>query len=205
MARTDLHTYFVTRTTTLGVVLIMATFLYACGSQPVSQSGTDKPAVDLRVDSTVQEKFDSAIVALNTGDFDLAISLLNEVIAAEKRIAAPYVNLGMAYARKGNNKQAEEYLRKAVDLDSGNPVANNELGMLYRKMGQFDNARHAYEKALASHADYLPAIKNLGILCDIYLHDTSCALKQYEQYLEYVPDDKTVSIWVADIKRRVGQ
>ena len=183
----------------------MATFLYACGSQPTSQSGTDKPTVDLRVDSSVQEKFDSAIVALNAGDFDLAISLLNEVIAAEKRIAAPYVNLGMAYARKGNNKQAEEYLRKAVDLDSGNPVANNELGMLYRKLGQFDNARQAYERALTSHADYLPAIKNLGILCDIYLHDTSCALKQYEQYLEYVPDDKTVSIWVADIKRRAGQ
>ena len=53
--------------------------------------------------------------------------------------------------------------------------------------------------------EYLPAIKNLGILCDIYLHDMDCALKQYERFLEYVPDDKTVAIWVADIKRKAGR
>ncbi|MDQ1363043.1 MAG: hypothetical protein QG652_903, partial [Pseudomonadota bacterium] len=44
-----------------------------------------------------------------------------------------------------------------------------------------------------------------GILCEIYLRDVDCALQQYERYLEYVPDDKTVTIWIADIKRRAGQ
>ena len=29
--------------------------------------------------------------------------------------------------------------------------------------------------------------------------------EQYEDYLELVPEDKEVAIWVADVKRRVGK
>lgn len=187
------------------LLLVTVVLLSACGSQPVSQSGSGMPGQVLSVDASVQDNFDDAITALNAGDYDLAIGLLNKVITSEQRSAAPYVNLGMAFARKGDTSHAEEYLNKALGIDPVHPMANNELGMLYRKLGRFDNARQAYEKALATHPDYLPAIKNLGILCDIYLRDTSCALRQYEQYLEYVPDDKTVTIWIADIKRRAGQ
>lgn len=200
----NLHFDFFARVAPVGL-LLMVFLLASCGSQPANQAGATQPVGDLRVDSSVEEKFDKAIVALNAGEYDPAINLLTEVIASEQRIAAPYVNLGMAYARKGDTKRAEEYLRKAVDIDLSHPMANNELGMLYRKLGRFDDARHAYDNALAAHPEYLPAIKNLGILCDIYLRDPNCALRQYEHFLEYVPDDKTVSIWVADIKRRAGQ
>jgi tetratricopeptide (TPR) repeat protein len=83
-------------------------------------------------------------------------------------------------------------------------VANNELGLLYRKEGKFNAARTAYENAIQKHPDYLPARKNLGVLCDLYLHDFNCALEQFEGYLELQPDDKTVTIWVADVKRRLA-
>ena len=179
--------------------------LYGCGGQVVKESGADKNVSNVVVDASVQEMFDKALIALNASEYDTAISLLKEVIASEQRLVAPYVNLGMAYQRKGDNRLAEDFLRKAVQIDLGHPVANNELGMLYRKLGRFDDARHAYNNALSQHPEYLPAIKNLGILCDIYLHDMDCALKQYERFLEYVPDDKTVAIWVADIKRKAGQ
>ena len=180
-------------------------FLYGCGDQPVKPMSGNQPVANVYVDSAVQQAFDKALLALNAADYDTAIALLKEVISIEQRFAAPYINLGMAYQRKGDNKNAEVYLRKAVDIDLGHPVANNELGMLYRKLGRFDDARHAYDNALTQHPDYLPAIKNLGILCDIYLQDVDCALKQYERFLEYVPDDKTVAIWVVDIKRRAGR
>lgn len=183
----------------------MLVLLSGCGGQPVNQPGAAEATATVQVDSAIQQKFDKALLALNAGEYDTAISMLQEVIVSEQRLAAPYVNLGMAYQRKGDNRNAEEYLRKAVAIDLGNPVANNELGMLYRKLGRFDDARHAYSNALAQHPDYLPAIKNLGILCDIYLQDVDCALKQYERFLEYVPDDKTVAIWVVDIKRRAGR
>ena len=76
---------------------------------------------------------------------------------------------------------------------------------MFRKEGKFKEAREVYTKALEKNADYLPVIRNLGILCDIYIQDLQCALDQYERYLEMEPEDKEVKIWAADLKRRVGQ
>ena len=109
----------------------------------------------------------------------------------------------MAYREKGDAKLAEENLLKALAIDQAEPVANNELGILYRKQGRFEDARKAYSNALAEHPDYLPVIKNLGILCDIYMRDPECALEQFEKYQRQVPDDKTIEIWIADLKRRM--
>ncbi len=84
-------------------------------------------------------------------------------------------------------------------------MANNELGLLYRKSGKFNAARTAYENAIKDHPEYLPARRNLGVLCDLYLHDYECALRQFVEYLDLKPDDKTVAIWVADVKQRLGK
>lgn len=202
----NIHSMRWIRLTALGAVAGLLN-LYGCASTsvPAPASQPVKQEIILRVDSLIQQQFDQALVSLKAADYSTAIDLLHKVVAKEQRFAAPYTNLGMAYARNNDTAHAEEFLRKAVEIDLGNTVANNELGMLYRKLGRFDDARHAYENALAQHPDYLPARKNLGILCDIYLRDLDCALQQYERFLEYVPDDKTVSIWIVDIKRRAGQ
>ncbi|MGB5519272.1 MAG: tetratricopeptide repeat protein, partial [Gammaproteobacteria bacterium] len=103
---------------------------------------------------------------------------------------------------KGDDKLAEKYLLKALEIDQAQPVANNELGIIYRKQGRFSDARDVYNNALAENPDYLPVIRNLGILCDLYLRDVQCALEQFEKYQQQVPDDKTIEIWIADLKTR---
>ena len=59
--------------------------------------------------------------------------------------------------------------------------------------------------ALASFPDYLPIHKNLGILCDLYLNDPECALKQFEIYSERMPADAQVKIWIAEVRTRLGR
>lgn len=153
----------------------------------------------------VEEKFNRSVVLLKEEKYDDAIALLEEVIAVEKRVAAPYVNLGMAYNLKGDEEQAEKNLMNAVNIELDHPVANNQLGLLYRKQGRFDDARKAYTNALTRYPDYLPVIKNLGILCELYIRDLPCALEQYEHYQSLKPDDKTMTNWIADLSRRVGR
>ena len=53
--------------------------------------------------------------------------------------------------------------------------------------------------------DYLPARRNLGILCDLYLNDPACALKQFEIYSEAMPGDAQVKIWIAELRMRLGR
>lgn len=188
------------------IIFILVMLMNGCATAPGGKrtiKSEEKQMVI--VDDDVRDDFEQALTLLKKEEYDQAITLLNKVVAAEKRLPAPYVNLGMAYIKKGDNKKAEEVLHQAIALDLAHPVANNELGLLYRKTGRFDDARKAYVNALAEHPDYLPVRKNLAILCDIYMRDSQCALEQYEEYLKYAPDDKMVPIWIADLKRRMGQ
>ena len=170
-----------------------------------AQSGVSKAAKlqDVDVSSDVQKTFDQALQLLQEKQYDTAITLLNSVIEQEQRLTAPYINLAMAYRHTGNEKLAEENLLKALAIDQAQPVANNELGILYRKQGRFDDAKKVYINALSEYPDYLPVIKNLGILCDIYMRDPQCALEQFEKYQQHVPEDKTVKVWIADLKTRI--
>ena len=155
------------------------------------------------VDSEVQAAFDQASELLRNEQYDEAIEVLNSVLESEKRLPAPYINLAMAYRQKGDNKLAEKNLLNALAIDKTQPVASNELGIIYRKQGKFNEARQVYINALTDYPDYLPVIKNLGILCDLYLRDLECALEQFEKYQHKVPEDKTIKIWIADLKARM--
>lgn len=186
----------------LSILSALSFLLAACAIAPDQKASTTKEE-NVVVDSDVQQLFDKAVVLLKQKDYDDAITQLNAVVAREHRLTAPYIDLGMAYRQKGNNKQAEANLMKALDIDLANPVANNELGLLYRSLGRFKDAKKAYTNALTQHPDYLPVIRNLGILCDIYLNDLDCALDQYEKYQKLKPDDKDVKNWIADLKGRM--
>ena len=188
------------------IIFLACVLLYSCAGGDVKQQDEvviAKGQVSrVTVDSSVDLDFKSAISLMQQEQYAQAIVVLKTVIEREHRLPAPYVNLAIAYSRSGDDKAAEQHLISALKLDIGHPVANNELGLLYRRAGKFTAARTAYENAIKDHPDYPPAKRNLGVLCDLYLHDFNCALEQFEDYLELKPDDKTVAIWVADVKRR---
>ena len=199
----------------LRVSLSMAAFaglllMQGCAIQPAAQQEEAveeaPPAQDeiVIVDAGVQKNFDAATELIRQEKYKEAITALDRVIAVEKRLAAPYINLAIAHNRAGDAKKAEENLVAALKIDPANPVASNEHGLLLRKQGKFEEARTAYNKALKKHPDYLPVIRNLGILCDIYLRDWDCALQQFEKIQEINPADEQVKIWIADLKRRTG-
>ena len=192
-------------------VYVMTLILFSCAGgggefkDDEVVSYEKKTTSHLDIDSDVEDDFKRAAVLMQEDKNAQAISVLKTVVEREQRLPAPYVNMAIAYNRLGDTGAAEENLINALKLDIGHPVANNELGLLYRKSGKFKAARTAYENAIKEHPEYLPAIRNLGVLCDLYMHDYACALQQFEDYLELNPDDKTVAIWVVDVKRRLGK
>jgi tetratricopeptide (TPR) repeat protein len=190
-------------------ICLLPVFLFSCAGGDIKQDadvGVYKKTFDhIEVDPDIELDFKSAIALMQQDENTQAVVILKTVIEREQRLPAPFVNIAIAYNKLGEPKAAEENLIKALKLDIGHPVANNELGLLYRKTGRFKAARTAYENAIKDNPGYLPAKQNLGVLCDLYMHDYNCALEQFEEYLEIKPDDKTVVIWVADVKRRLGK
>lgn len=149
--------------------------------------------------------FERAVVMMQAGDYASAIPLLEKVIERAPGVTAPYINLAIACRHSGKPELAEKHLQTALQLIPAHPVASNEYGLLLRKTGRFVEARAIYEKSLATFPDYSPAHKNLGILCDIYLKDLTCALEHYEIYSAAVPKDEQVKLWVADLRVRLGR
>ncbi|MGE5189205.1 MAG: tetratricopeptide repeat protein [Gemmatimonadota bacterium] len=157
------------------------------------------------MDEASRRDFDRAVAMLKDQDYGGAIDLLEEVIGRSPGVTAPYIDIAIAYQRVGRPERAEEHLRTALTLFPGHPVACNEYGLLYRRTGRFAEARAIYEKAIEGFPDYAPAHRNLGILCDLYLNDPSCALEHYEIYRKARPDDPQVALWIAAVRARLGR
>ncbi len=157
-----------------------------------------------RMDVKLRAEFDQASAMIKEARYDKAILLLEKVIAQSPEMTAPRINLAIAYRQINKPEQAERHLKKALELIPGHPVASNEYGLLLRKAGRFAEGRAIYEKALAAFPEYHPLQKNLGILCDLYLKDSACALEHYEIYSKAVPKDDQVKLWLADLHTRSG-
>jgi Tfp pilus assembly protein PilF len=187
-----------------GLILLFVILLSACSGNGVREDGDGigKGVPFYNVDASVEKDFNHAVSLMQSGDYSLAVTILKTVVTREKRLPAPFVNLAMAYNKLDEKHLAEDNFVIALKLDRTNAEANNELGLIYRKAGKFKAAKTAYENAIEANPAYLPAKKNLGILCDLYLHDFDCAYEQFSAYLKVRPNDKTMAIWVADVERR---
>lgn len=160
---------------------------------------------DARIDSDVRLDYDTAVDYLERGELQRGIDMLEAVTAAAPDLSAPRIDLGIAYHQLGDLESAEKHLRHALESNPDHPSALNELGIIYRKTGRFAAAKQSYEAALAIYPGFHFARRNLAVLCDLYLADLGCALRNYEAYMATVPSDEEASMWIADIRLRMEQ
>jgi len=160
---------------------------------------------DARIGGDVRADYEQALIYLEQGRHDEGIALLEAVGESVPGLSAPRIDLGIAYHRAGDLEAAEKSLLLALESNPDQPVAHNELGIVYRKTGRFDEARKRYEAALTIYPGFHYARRNLAILCDLYLADLNCALENYEAYMTTVPSDDEASMWISDIRYRLGQ
>lgn len=180
--------------------LMFLLLLQACGTSPSSEPSSSTAAV------FDQAAYDSALSLMQDGKYEKAVVRLEEISRTDARRAGPYINLGIAYRRLGKLDEAKQALVIATERKDGNAIAWNELGIVYRKLGEFGNAREAYTRSIREQASYGKAYLNLGILCDLYLEDLPCALRNYEKYQRVIDTpDKTVALWLVDVRNRAGK
>ncbi|MYM61748.1 tetratricopeptide repeat protein [Pseudomaricurvus sp. HS19] len=189
-------------------LLLLPCLLVACapGVQKPASSGQDDSIYfteNRSIDAAVRREFAQAVELMKVEQYTQAITILERVAKQTPNNSAPYINLAIAYSRLDKNEQAEASFQQALAINPNHPVALNEMALFYRGQGRFQEARQLYEKVVARYPEYMPARMNFGILCDLYLNDTPCAIREYEAYSEAHPEDETVKLWVATLRRKL--
>ena len=165
-----------------------------------AHAGDQPNTAEIKVSPEARADFAAAMQYIKTAEYEKAINLLGKVSAQSPHNPVPYIDLALIYEKMQNSALAEKNLNQAIKEDSWNPVANNELALLYRRAGRFTEARRVYEKILDKYPDFAIAHKNLGILCDLYMKDNACALRHYEIYSSFMPGDAAARMWITNLK-----
>jgi tetratricopeptide (TPR) repeat protein len=114
--------------------------------------------------------------------------------------AARHLNEGDRLFKERRYKEALNEFRTAVKLDPQSPLAANNVGYMYYKLGQFDDAITWYQKTITLDPRRPVAYANLGDLF-YQLDRTSDARPIYEKYLELAP----ASTYAPTVRSRLGK
>jgi Flp pilus assembly protein TadD len=192
----------------------LAIMLYGCGATTPVQPGANTSQEQTKtgesaetgggIDAKAEGSFELAKKLIKRGDFADAEEVLFNTTRDFPDLPGPYANLGMVLEKKKDYQNAEIALKRAIELAPQKPEPYNHLGIVYRREGKFRKALETYKKGLQVSPDYRNLLLNTGILLELYLNAPQQALEYYQRYLEQVPDDKQVQIWIADIKQRSG-
>lgn len=145
---------------TLIAGFVLATGVWAAGSS--SSSSTP------RISKT--DTYDRAVRAVDSGDFQRAVSLLQDVVASDARNADAWNYLGFSHRKLERYDDAFAAYQKALAIDPNHRGANEYLGELYLDMGNLPKAKERLQR--------LDKVCTFG--CEEY-DDLKAAIKAYKK------------------------
>jgi tetratricopeptide (TPR) repeat protein len=152
-----------------------------------------------------REALDTLLEVMRSGEWSVALNMAEELVGNYPLLAEGYANLGNIQWQLEANNKAEQAWRKALELRPGWPAVANQLGIFYRQLGRFAEALEMYQLALKGDEGYADAHRNIAILYELYMGEGEKALQHYRRYRELLgADEREVTMWIADLERRVG-
>ena len=156
-----------------------------------------------RISKKTASAYNTALKHMRAKNYDTAILEMQRVAKMDKRVSGPWVNIGMAYKELGDIPKAKSAFQKALSINAKNPYALNQLAIMQREEGKFEQAEKLYMQALSTYPDYQNAHLNLAILCDVYLRKIACARDHYQEYLNLTGgQDKQVNAWMSQLGKQ---
>lgn len=149
-----------------------------------------------------------ALGFINTrfGKYDEAISYYKQAISIDPNYSEAMNNLGMAYMETEKPDEAVKYFNMALDnplyATPEKPYSN--IGLVYYKKGDYQNAEDAVKKALIRNPNFPVAIYIQGLLY-VKQHDDEAAMKRFIKALTITPDYLEARWELANAYVRAGE
>ena len=164
-------------------------FLILLTCSCTTMQSTNSPARITEPSVDVITRHQQAVKLMQEEQWQAAVNILEDITTEQPALSGPWLNLGIAYTKRGNSNAAEAAFKQAIDVNAANIEAYNQLGILYRRTGRYEEARLIYETALEIDPDNTNLHWNLAILHDTDLPDPRKALLHYQRYQQITGSD----------------
>lgn len=163
-----------------------------------------------QVSAQTLRQFQGALALKQQGQFSQAREVLMTLSEQYPDLSGIWLQLALLIKEQyqddiePRHEDITRYLNNAISVNPLNYQAHNELALILRQQGQFQQALSHYELALKSWPAFAPAYLNRGILYDLYLGKKSMALADYELYKVLSNDNsRQVKGWIMDVQRQI--
>jgi type IV pilus assembly protein PilF len=145
-------------------LLALSLMLGACatgGNAPAKNQGDDRDDA-ARVNVELGQRY------MQQGKLDFAMEKLQRALQINNNYPDAHTVIAVLYERIGDNKNAEEHYRRAVELQPKLGAPNNNYGQMLCSLGRLDEAEKYFQRAIADPFYKTPdlALTNAG-LCQL--------------------------------------
>lgn len=120
--------------------------------------------MDYKKDSFITEEFNKGTKLYLRGKKDEAIIYFKTLSKKYPQLAEPHIVLGAIYFNGKNMKDAFNETKIALFLDPDNPLIHNNLGNIYKEIGEKDRALSEYKKAVELNPEFSLGHINLSLM-----------------------------------------
>jgi tetratricopeptide (TPR) repeat protein len=182
-------------------VLLDGQRAYERGSYAVALAMTD--SVEQRAPDLADLHFLRGGVYTQLNQLGVAQAAYHRVLELDAEYKGARYNLGLLEFRRGNLRDAIDWLQKERELEETSSLAL-ELGRIYAKLGEPDSARMAYERSIVLDSTNSTAYMWLGQLYE-ELGQMDDALEASRQGLRLRPEDADYQYVVGSLLFRMGR
>jgi tetratricopeptide (TPR) repeat protein len=118
------------------------------------------------------------------------IKTLKEIIQKDPENLPAWVELGNLYFDTDQPKEAIEAYSKYLVVKPENADVRTDMGIMYRRLGEFDRSLEEFRKAAQSDPNHVHSRYNIGIVLLHDKQDIKGAIKAWEEYLKVDPNSE---------------
>ncbi|MDH3256793.1 MAG: tetratricopeptide repeat protein, partial [Nitrospinota bacterium] len=122
--------------------------------------------------------FNTGLALLEMGQPKESLPYLEDAVEQQPGVAYWHLTLARAYHNSRQLRKALKSYRASLQINPDQPVAQNELGMVFWDLKSFFFADAAFQKAYQLDKQYVGALNNLAT--------SSMMFKQYDQAITYL-------------------
>ena len=116
------------------------------------------------------------------------LKLARDAVKADPKNMNAWIQLGNISMDMAHYEEAIDAYQKALEIDPKNADVRVDMGTCYRNIHKSDMALKEYRKALETNPNHAMGHLNTAIVLAYDLDDKAQAIKEFEKYLQIVPN-----------------